>query len=125
MSITADDFFTRFPQFADADEDLITTLITEASRQVDSTNWAADDINTALLYLTAHLYVLDQQAAEGGTSAEGTAGEVASESFGPMAVSYANPGGVQSGQIAEIMTTSYGRRFAEIRKRNVLGPVVV
>jgi uncharacterized protein DUF4054 len=121
-SVTADDFFTRFSQFADADEDQITALITEAARQVDSDNWAADDIVPATLYLTAHLYMLETSAVDAGTE---VGGAIASESFGPLSVSYANPGGTQSGTIDEIMTTTYGRRFAEIRSRNVTGPVVI
>ena len=124
MPVTSDDFFERFPQFEDADSDLIDRLIIEAQRQIDDT-WAADDIDPATLYLTAHLYVLDQQAADAGTTGSGPGGDVASESFGPMSISYANPGGVSSGDTKEIMTTSYGRRFAEIRKRNFEGPVVV
>lgn len=121
-SVTPDDFFTRFPQFEDADEDVITTLLNEASRQIDTDNWTADDITPATLYLTAHLYVLETGAVDAGTEA---AGAIASESFGPLSVSYANPGGTQSGSIDEIMTTIYGRRFAEIRARNVTGPVVI
>lgn len=105
-------FIARFPVFATQDETLIETLITEAQRVVDTT-WLEADYTTAINYLVAHW--LETDPAVGGDASGGT-GEIASESFGPISVSYQKQ--TSSLSNSPLATTEFGRRFLEIRRGN-------
>lgn len=120
---TTDEFFTRFPIFEDADEDTIAAFIQEASGHVD-TGWRDVDYKPAIMYLAAHLYATDNSEAGSEVEIGPSQGAVASESFGPMSVSYAsnNSGSLSSSE--EFGTTSYGRRFLALLRLNQ-PPVVV
>lgn len=116
---TSDQFFARFPIFADADADAITAMITEASGLVDTT-WEENDYQPAILYLTAHMYATDNSL-EGDTVEIGDVGSnvVASESFGGMSVSYRQGSSASSiGQSDMYGTTVFGRRFLAMAVRN-------
>lgn len=110
-TITSDDVVERFPEFAGR-EDEIDALLPEAA-QIIGEDWVDADINPAKMYWIAH------KLATGGDNAD--RGNIASESFGPISVSYGS-GGQNSSEYA---STSYGRMYLSIQKRNFLGPVVV
>jgi hypothetical protein len=112
--VTVDDFFTRFPRFATADEYLIASLLEEASGQVDD-SWLATDFKPATLYLVAHMYVM-----ETGDAATNT-GAIVSESFSGMSRTYANKGS----KATNLDATEFGRRFVELRNGNFPGVVIV
>jgi len=122
---TVDEFITRFPQFEDADEDMLNMVIKEASGSVGD-DWIVADQKPAIMYLTAHLVTMEASVASGGTGTAGR-GTVVAESFGPMSTTYANPNaGGGSGSSASLYgQTEYGRRYWEIAKRNTPDVVVV
>jgi len=121
---TAEDFATRFPIFGDADPELVTLLLAEASGMVDQ-SWQEADYQPAILYLTAHLLASDSSQ-EGDDVGSGGEGIIASESFGGMSVSYvrANAGN-SSAFNSEYSTTSYGRRFLKLLRMNKPGVVSI
>lgn len=125
---SVDQFHTRFPIFADSDDDLIAVMIAEASRSVDTT-WEEGDYQPAIMYLAAHLLATDNSG-EGETvnvGAAGGDGAIVSESFqGLGSVSYASrtiaPGSLSASD--QYGTTEYGRRYKALLKRNRGGPLV-
>lgn len=100
------EFQTRFPVFEDNSDAQIQAVIDEAKRDVGD-DWVVEDQKPAIMYLTAHLLTTE----EGDRAASG---EIASESFGPMSTTYR-----ASSTTAQWMSTEYGRRYAQIRRRNV------
>lgn len=114
---TADQFATRFPIFADADSDLVTALIAEAGGQVDQ-SWEEADYQPAIMYLAAHLLASDSSQA-GDDVGSGGAGAIASESFSGMSVSYQRAGSQSTFFTnSDYGSTSYGRRYLNLLKRN-------
>lgn len=114
---TVDQFKERFPVFGEAEDLQIQTLLTEASASVDLT-WAEADYQPAIMYLAAHLLATDSSQ-EGDDVGAGGDGTIASESFNGMSVSYVRPNGVSGGAFtSEYSTTSYGRRYLALLKRN-------
>lgn len=128
---TLDEFFARFPVFEEATPEQVQALINEAAGKVDET-WLEKDYKPAILYLTAHLLVLDASQ-EGDTPAIGPSGAgqvIASESISGMSVSYFNnqSGSSRFGQTSkasEYEMTEYGRRFLSLLRLNRGGPLVV
>jgi len=111
---TIDDFKARFSGFSGVPDPRIQLFIDEASRSVDD-SWIAADQKTAILYLAAHLMESDDRAGAG-------TGEIASESFGPISLSYVRRDGSSDGDYS---STQYGSRFAELLANNRSGPVVI
>ena len=108
---------TRFPEFADVDDAQVEFAIEEAMLAVGS-NWSSG-YNIAALYLTAH-YIASAVAASNSSS--GASGEIASESFGRISISYAQS---TSASATDLTTSSYGERYLELRAKNFAGPKVV
>lgn len=104
-----DEFYERFPLFDDGRDEIVEALLLEAQRFVQDT-WNVDDQKVALLYLTAHLLVTESKGAATQP------GAVSSESFGPMSRSYAVNQKASRWELSE-----YGRRYADIAKRNTGG----
>lgn len=116
---TAAEFKTRFPIFEDKDDGLVTSIIEEASASVDET-WLEADYKTAIMYLAAHL-IATENSDEGDSVEVGGAGAgaIASESFGPISVSYRDAEASASVKKAGIYgSTIYGQRFATLLRRN-------
>ena len=112
---TPEEFMARFPQF-DGQDDQVEVALNEAARSVGET-WIANDQKDAIMYLAAHL--MTEEAQYDGSSG---GGPIASESFGPISVSYASPSSANDGYLA---TTIYGKRFIRLRKRSFPGIAVV
>lgn len=124
---TRDQFRTRFPIFEDTSDELIDMLLLEASGQVD-TSWRESDYQPAIMYAAAHLLATDNSA-EGEQVEIGAAGggQVASESFAGMSISYAT-GSSGSGSLSASERwggTEYGRRYLSLLKQNKPAIVVV
>lgn len=116
---TAAQFKARFPAFADDYQDSYVDLVLlEASASVDQ-SWVEADYQPAIMYLAAHLIATDASGAssEGGEIDEGGEG-IASESFGPLSVSYFREGSSASKSTSGYEATEYGRRFLALLKRN-------
>jgi len=112
-AVTADDFLTRFPEFASANADVIDLVLAEATRVVDDT-WCDADQNAAMMYYAAHL--LSSMAAQAD-------GEIASVSIaGAISIAFKQSSSEASDDWAR---TEYGRRFRAMAKINVGGPRVI
>ena len=113
---TADQFRTRFPEFAEEEDARLDALILEASGQVD-TSWVEADYQPAIMYLAAHLLAGDNAAAEESESGGSGDGNISSENFGPLSVSYDNSSSNSDSQ-SGYTSTSYGRRYLALLKKN-------
>ncbi len=117
---TAEQFTTRFPEFADNDEDQINLLLQDSAALIDET-WREVDYQPAIMYMTAHHLTGATNAADyGGASAPGA---VSAETFGPISVSYGGNSGQGAGSSgawsgSPYSTTEYGRRYLRLRDGN-------
>lgn len=127
---TLEEVLTRFPSL-EANAELVEAILPEAIAQVDE-RWRTEDQKIAIQYLVAHMVTVEVNAG-GGADGEGVVavgqGPITGESFGSMSVSYADgSGGVSSagltGSEAVFASTIYGRRFADLRRKNLGGVVV-
>lgn len=109
---TAEDFVARFPEF-DGQDDVIALVLPEAERSADGT-WNDTDRKNAVMYFAAHLISMGESIGAGGAA-------IASESLGPISVSYSK--GSQNSSV--LMSTSYGVQYRDLLKRNRGGPVVI
>lgn len=124
---TLQQFRSRFPIFEDTDDGVIEALLIEASGQVD-TSWRESDYQPAIMYAAAHLVATDNSG-EGEEVERGAAGggQIASESFGQMSISYST-GSSQPGSLSASErwgSTEYGRRYLALLKQNKPAIVVV
>lgn len=108
---TVDQFLARFPQFEGSSEETIQALLNEAVNYVDD-RWTEADQQPAILYLVAHMLQVEEEQIAGGA--------IASESFGPISVSYA-----RNTETNVMKSTVYGQRFLQMAKRNFPGPIFV
>lgn len=121
---TRDQFTTRFPIFVDKSDEAIDAALLEASGQVDET-WREQDYQIALMYLAAHLLATDNSEEGEEPQVGAAAGQVASESFGGMSISYASTSESNAANKSQWGTTEYGRRYYGYLTKNRYGPVVV
>lgn len=115
---TNDEFIAAFPEFQDTDETLITNALARGGRNVD-TEWFEDDYQTGYMLYAAHLLTVGQNAADSG----GQAGNIASESLGPISVSYTKTEAAGSDPTG-LGATSYGQQYYNLLKQNRGGPRV-
>jgi len=108
---TVEQFQTRFPEFEDTEDEVVTQAITDAARQV-GTNWIEADYQTGILLCAAHLVAI-------GSAAQDSGG-LRSFSIGAISVTFAD-----FDKVAKLETTSYGQQFIALRSVNVRGPLVV
>lgn len=109
---TTDDFLARYPEFENEEEEVIQANLNEAALFVGQ-NWLSQAAYTAgILALAAHF----QQTSAGGYDTGG----LKSVSLGSISVTYAD-----SSAVGSLETTSYGQRYLDLARANVLGPVVI
>ena len=113
----------KFPEFADVSDMTIEFAIEEAAMSFTDDNWTTGG-DIAIMYSAAHLIASGQAAAnsfEGGSG-----GEIESESIGRLSISYkSNPAANSSATPDDYSSSSYGRRYIELRGLNFGGPVVI
>lgn len=113
---TSDDFLTRFPEFAGTDDDLITQLINDAARFVDTT-WLEADYQPAILYMAAHMLTLGNAAAIGGGGASDLS--TLSVAIGGITQTFGKTAAAASAaSTAWTSGSAYGERFAILRDLN-------
>jgi hypothetical protein len=117
---TAVSIKTRFSEFNDVEDNVIEFAIEEARLEV-GTNWTSG-YDLAIVYLTAHYVACSIAASSSGGSGDG--GDIASESIGRFSISYAKSA-FDDAVHSDKSSTSYGRRYVELRERNFGGPVVI
>lgn len=108
---TSAQFKLRFPVYASESDERINSILLEASSSVDQ-SWVEADYQPAIMYLAAHLLATsggdedDETDDNGGSDGDGG---IASESFGPLSVSYFQNGGSSgsssSSWVSEYMST--------------------
>lgn len=115
---TASDLKARYPEFDSVSDSIVTELISEASRFVDS-SWFEADYQPAIMALAAHLLIED------GFTGRDTqaAGAITSSKLGDAQDSYAGLNAQESA--GEYSSTSYGRKYMRLRAVNCQGVVVL
>lgn len=116
MAVTPTSLKARFPALAGYDDDRLTLVIAEGALELDEDEWGTL-YETGLTYIAAHLAVTT--TSPGGESA---AGPVASRSVGSVSVSYAV---AADSSAVSLNDSAYGKRFAELRRRVLGGPVAI
>lgn len=113
--ITAIQLKARFPSAFDSlSDDFLNLIIAEACEVILESKWGAS-YDRGLLYLTAHLASTDS-----APGSSGAAGPVTSKRIGDVSVSYGSAASVSSSDYA---STTYGRRFLELRNIVQGGPI--
>lgn len=108
---TITDFNNTFPELLGIVPNAqLTIAIDQAARSVDET-WVEADFANAILFLTAHNLVAAKESTAGG--------DISSESFGPISVSYSKVAG------DPLAATSYGARYLELLNLNHGAPVLI
>jgi len=112
----------KFPEFINTSDTAIEFALEEAAITVTD-SWTVNG-SIAIMYYAAHLIASGQAAAnsfEGGSG-----GEIASESIGRLSISYkTNTASNASATFDDFASSSYGRRYIELRSLNFGGPVVI
>ena len=129
---TVDTFKIRFPRFVNVDDELVEMLLEEAGNQVGET-WVERDRTPAILYLTAHLLVMEGYGVltpGGNGSSPNTAGQLKRRKVGDVEVEYQNANealGTGNGGMdrSGYNLTPYGRQFLLIMRRNFPAVAVV
>lgn len=118
---TPAEFKTRFPAFADTDDERIAIFIADAERKIDNT-WRVQDYQPAILYLAAHLLTLSGGEDGDDPVGDATTGDVVGESFGQMSISYAKKAALNapgsSAWQSTYGTTPFGREFLSLARGN-------
>lgn len=136
-------FKTRHPEFTSVDNQKITFLIQECQTHVD-TRWSKVDYQSAIMYLTAHLLTAEGEpersnaiAAAGGTpvAGAGAGAEVRKVKVDDTEIEHFESGrrvnlnrsaalGNVGAADLDLMSTHYGRMYAQLRRKSHGGPRV-
>jgi hypothetical protein len=114
---TRDEFIAAYPEFEDTEGTLIDNALARGGRNVDTT-WFEDDYQTGYMLYAAHLLALNEIAADTG----GEGGNIASESLGPISVSYSKSA---TADPTGFGVTSYGQQYYNLLKLNRGGPRII
>lgn len=127
MAYTApdrDDLKARFPKFAAVADDPIDAALADAALVVDDTWLSQEDFTSGRLLYAAHILTLDGFGT-GTSAAIASAGleEFKTIKSGDLTLTRSDESGAAavSGDILD--KTTYGKRFKEVRDRNVGGPI--
>lgn len=122
---TYEEFIARFPIFDNQvtwPQAMVEAVIVEATNNIDET-WIEADYKPAIMYQTAHILSIDN-AAEGQVPSVGPQTFLSSESFAGMSQSFSMVQGGTLGSSEIWGSTSYGRRYLDLLRKNKGGPVV-
>jgi len=121
---TATSMKLKFPEFADVSDTTIEFAIEEAAMAFPEENCWTSGGDFALMYYAAHIIASGQVAANSFSG--GSGGEIASESIGRLSISYkTNTASNSEATFDNLASSSYGRRYIEMRGMNFGGPVVI
>jgi hypothetical protein len=119
------EFIARFPIFDNQitwPQEMVEAVIVEATNNID-TSWREVDYKPAIMYQTAHILSIDS-AAEGQEPSVGPQTFLSGESFAGMSMSYSQVQGGTLGSSEIWGSTSYGRRYLDLLRKNKSGPVI-
>lgn len=117
---TPADLKVRFPAFASVPDPTIQAALDEATPQVDETWVSEQDFRLGRLLLAAHILTLDSHGDSSGDAAgfrRLRSGSLEIEPASQVDLGYADAGVLGS--------TAYGRRFLDLRRRNIPAVVAV
>jgi hypothetical protein len=100
-----------FPEFTSYDDPTIDRAISVAKRMVDQ-SWTEGDYTRAIELYACHLLTNGDLA----VATSGTGGVIASESLGPVSVSYQSSS--QQADASGLSATVYGKEFALLLRLN-------
>jgi hypothetical protein len=112
---------TRVRAYADLDEDVVVPFLEEALAALPSARWHANDYPYAVIYYAAHNLALE---VSGATTGIGAGGPMTSRKAGGVSVAYALPLVDAAGDSGGYGQTQYGRKFLELRRRQIMGRAV-
>lgn len=113
----------RYPEFGGVADTTLATFISEAAPMVDD-EWEEVDQKPAILALAAHYLSTEgypARAADPSATVPASAGkEVLARKVGDVSVQYAQgtTASASGGLVSALQATTYGRRFAQLMKRN-------
>lgn len=117
----ADDLKARFPRFSSVADSAIDAALGDASKVVDDSWLSQEDFTAGRLLYAAHILTLDGHGT--GTGAAITAAgldDYKTIKSGDLSLTKDDGDFANSKDILD--KTTYGRRFKEVRNRNVGGP---
>ncbi|TQI72913.1 uncharacterized protein DUF4054 [Bosea sp. AK1] len=118
---TAADFRAKFPAFAAVGDPTVTLAIQEASSSVDE-SWIEADYQPAILYLAAHILVVDGAITDGlGLGAVGgaiAAGVLSEAKVGDVTAKLASGGNSGGSSASGYGSTAFGSRYLQLLRRN-------
>lgn len=120
---TATEFKTRHPRFASVGDAITGAYLAEAATQVGAA-WADADGPAGIMYLAAHLMVMEGAIDPTGT-AQGVGNQVKKVKAGEVETEFATLDASQDRSYG-LHTTIYGKRYMELAARNggLYGPAV-
>jgi len=114
----------KFPEFADVADATIEFAIEEAAMAFPEPNDWTSGGDFAIMYYAAHIIAAGQAAANSFSG--GSGGEIASETIGRISISYKTSAASNAeATFDNLASSSYGRRYIEMRGMNFGGPVVI
>lgn len=124
---TTNDFKNRFPTFRGAEDELVQAILDEAVAEVGP-GWIERDRTPGVLHLAAHRLALQGYGVQnpGGGGAALT-GAIKSRTVGDVRTEFASPSGTTSvgSSLSQYQMTEFGKRYAELLRRNFPAVAVV
>ena len=117
MAVTAADFKTRFPQFADVADARVVKCLNDASSQVDDTWEEADRIRGQLLF-TAHTLILEG-AIDNGSPNVLADRQIINDKIGDASTSFKTVSDDN-----HLLSTTFGIEYSRLLKQNQYGPIL-
>jgi len=120
MTIEAASFKVFFPEFSSVDDARVDIFLTNGklrvSQKVFNTTY-----ELAVFYLAAHMLATSINNENSGGAGTGNKGAVSSEKVGDLSISYGSiSSGGGSGSSAQLIETSYGREYIQLRKEKTM-----
>lgn len=118
---TVDQFRVKFPTFSGVGNPTVQAAIDEASASVDQ-SWIEADYQPAILYLAAHILVVDGAITDGlGLGAVGgaiAAGVLSEAKVGDVTAKLASGGNSGGSSAGGYGSTAFGSRYLQLLRRN-------
>lgn len=122
VSPTASTFKARFPEFAALGDTYVDLLLAEARQSTDAEWYNQDDRAPAEMYLAAHKAAGEGRLIDASGGGINTTGPIKRRKVGDVETEFAGLSGGSgdgSGNNNPYLSTSYGRSYWELLRRNV------
>jgi hypothetical protein len=123
---TASDLKARFPAFASVADDVVTAALGEAARLVDE-SWTEGDFANARMLYACHILLMDGHGTGGEADmlVDMPAGYKRTKAGGSEIERFGSATAGGTTDPLDLQSTSYGRRFASLMRRNISTVFVV